>query len=602
MEEKIDITLTKKYTDREIIRRTLAFMKPVRTRFLLGLSLILLNVILSVSLPYIMGMYTNAIDKKYMTSASIQAIVFFSVAYLLIIIINMVLTYIETVIIQKAGQIIIFNIRQAVFEKIESFSHEQLSKIPVGRLVTRVTNDTNSLNELYTTVLVNLLKYSLTLVGILGMMVYINPVLTLYMMGFVILIFIVTIIYRHYSKLAFREERKQVSNLNTFLSENLSGIKITQIFNQEERKLKEFDITNKGLYKAKKRVMYVFAFYRPTISFLYYTAISVVFLLGFSMVNNNVYFGNLFKFGQLVSFYSYTSQFFGPIQNIAEQFDRLQAGMVSSERIFNILDMESTIINHKDAKKVDSFKGKIEFKNVYFAYEKEDWILKDVSFVINPGETVAFVGATGAGKTTILSLIERNYDIQKGQILIDDIDIKDIDLSCLRKRIGQMLQDVFMFSGTIKDNITLSDETLTDEDVIKAIKYVNADQFINKLPDGLNTEVNEKGNNFSAGQRQLISFARTVVTKPQILILDEATANIDTETEVLIQDSLEKMKNIGTMLIVAHRLSTIQHADNIICLNHGEIVEQGNHQKLLKQKGYYYRLYKLQFENKEDSK
>lgn len=596
---KIDITLSRKYSDKEIIRRTLHFMKPVSKRFLLGIFLILFNVVLNVSLPYILGLYTNVIDEKQMTSASINGIIFFSVAYFLVIIMNMLLNYIEVVILQKAGQTIIFNIRQQVFEKIETFSHEQLSLIPIGRLVTRVTNDTNSLNELYTTVLVNLLKYSLTLVGIVGMMIYINPLLSLYMLVFMVLIVIVTIIYRHYSKIAFREERKQVSNLNTFLSENLSGMKITQIFNQEERKQKEFDKTNKALYRAKKMVMNVFSFYRPSISFLYYAAIAMVFFVGFPMVNEQkVFFNNVFKFGQLVSFYSYSNQFFGPVQNIADQFDRLQAGMVASERIFNILDMESTIQNEDEPLHIDTFKGKIEFRHVYFAYEKEDWILKDVSFIINPGQTVAFVGATGAGKTTILSLIERNYDIQKGQILIDDIDIKKIDLSCLRKKIGQMLQDVFIFSGTIKDNISLRDDNISLDEINEAIKYVNADQFINRLEKGLDTEINEGGNNFSAGQRQLISFARTVVSKPQILILDEATANIDTETEVLIQNSLEKMKNIGTMLIVAHRLSTIQHADNIICLNHGEIIEQGNHQSLLNQKGYYYKLYKLQFEER----
>jgi len=595
--EKIDITLTRKYTDKEIIKRTLNFIKPVRNKFIVGILLIIVNVVLNVTLPYIMGLYTNVIDEKYMTTASLPAIIFFSVIYLLIIILNMILNYVEIVMLQKAGQTVVFGIRQAVFEKIETFSHEQLAEIPVGRLVTRVTNDTNSLNELYTSVLVNLLKYSLTLVGILGMMIFINPLLTLYMLGIMVLIVIATLIYRHYSKIAFREERKQISNLNSFLSENLSGMKITQVFNQEERKYREFTNTNNALFNAKKKVMYVFAYYRPTISFLYYAAIAMVFFVGFPMVlDGKEFFGNVFKFGQLVSYYSYSNQFFGPIQNISEQLDKLQSGIVASERIFNILDMDPTVKNANEPLLVDRFLGKIEFKHVYFAYKDEEWILKDVSFTVYPGQTVAFVGATGAGKTTILSLIERNYDIQKGQILIDGIDIKDIDMASLRSKIGQMLQDVFMFSGTIKDNITLFNDDISDDEIQKAIKYVNADTFINKLPEGLNTEVNEKGNNFSAGQRQLISFARTIISKPQILILDEATANIDTETEVLIQDSLNKMKSIGTMLIVAHRLSTIQHADNIICLSHGEIVEQGSHQQLLKKKGYYYKLYQLQFD------
>lgn len=595
-----DITLSKKYTDKEIISRTLISIETVKNKFILGIILILFNVVFNLLSPRIIGGYLNAINEKNMQIGSLNTILFFCVCYFLVIVINMILTYVETIIIQKAGQTVIFNLRQKCFEKIESFSHSQLNSIPVGRLVTRVTNDTNSLNELYTTVLVNLLKYSLTLIGIIINMILINPLLSLYIFGIVILIVIVTFIYRHYAKVAFDDERKQLSSLNTFLAENLSGMKITQIFNQEEKKKNEFDVVNKKLIKAKKRVMFVFAFYRPAISFLYFLAIALVFLVGFPMVlENRVFFGSVFDFAMLMTFYTYTDNFFGPIQNISEQFDKLQSGIVSSERIFNILDMESTILNKSDAKIIDSFKGKIEFKNVYFAYSNEDWILKNVSFVIYPKQSVAFVGATGAGKTTILSLITRNYDIQKGQILIDDVDIRDIDISCLRSKIGQMLQDVFMFSGTIKDNITLFNDEISDEEVMRVIKYVNADKFIFNLEQGIYTEVNEKGSNFSSGQRQLLSFARTVISNPEILILDEATSNIDTETEVLIQNSLEKIKNIGTMLIVAHRLSTIQHCDKIICLYRGEVVEQGNHQELLKNKGYYYKLYQLQFEKRD---
>lgn len=598
MEEKIDITLSKKYTDLEIIRRTLKYISPVKWNFILGFGLIIINVILNVLVPVLVGNYIDSVDEKVLNSETIYKIILFCGSYFLIVIMNMFLTYVETVIIQKAGQSVIFTLRQEVFERIEHLSHAQLSLIPIGRLVTRVSNDINSLNELYTNILVNLVKYTLTLFGILGFMIWVNPILTLYMLIFIVVIIVVTVVYRHYVQIAFKEERKQVSNLNTFLSENLSGMKITQIFNQEERKRQEFKKTNNDMAHAKRMVMLVFAIYRPAISFLYYSAMAVVFFVGLKMVNEGaIYFSTVFTFGRLTTFYNYTNSFFGPVQNIAEQFDRLQNGIVSSTRIFNIIDMESTIKNEGKIK-VEHFKGKIEFKHVYFAYENEDWILKDVSFVVEPGQTVAFVGATGAGKTTILSLIVRNYDIQKGQILIDDIDIKDIDIYSLRKKIGQMLQDVFMFSGTIKDNITLNDESFTDEDINKAIKYVNADYFINKMEKGLDTEVSERGANFSSGQRQLISFARTIINKPEILILDEATANIDTETEVLIQDSLNKMKSIGTMLIVAHRLSTIQHADNIICLMHGEVLEQGNHQQLLKKKGYYYKLYQLQFENK----
>lgn len=595
----VDITLTKHYSDLDIIKRTFKYISPVKGKFILGFLLIVINVILNILIPFIVGSYMDVLKVENLATQSIIYICLFCGSYLLVIIANVVLTYYEVMVIQKAGQEVVFTLRQAVFEKIESFSHDQLSNIPIGRLVTRVNSDTNALNELYTNVLVNLLKYILMVIGFFAFMIYVNPLITLYMLIFIALIIFVTLMYRHYSQKAFSNERKEVSNLNTFLSENLNGMKIIQIFNQEQRKYQEFENGNRKLVKANKFVMFVFAVYRPTITLLYYLALALVFFLGFKMVvDGRVFFGSLFTFGRLTTYYQFTDSFFGPIQNIAEQFDKLQAGIVSSGRIFNILDMDSTIVD-EGKKEIEYFNGKIEFKHVYFAYKDEEWILKDVSFVVKPHQTVAFVGATGAGKTTILSLIVRNYDIQKGQILIDDIDIKDIPLNILRRKIGQMLQDVFMFSGTVKDNIVLRDETITDEEVNRAIKYVNADQFISHLKDGLNTEVSENGSNFSSGQRQLISFARTIIRKPEILILDEATANIDTETEKLIQDSLNKMKTIGTMLIVAHRLSTIQHADNIICLMHGEIIEQGNHQELLKKKGYYYKLYLLQYESNQ---
>ena len=366
-------------------------------------------------------------------------------------------------------------------------------------------------------------------------------------------------------------------------------MKIIQVFNQEKRKKEEFDEKNWRLRRARYNVILAFAVYRPTINLLYYGAIAMTFGVGLSLALSSA---------EIVAFYLYLSRFFNPIQNIADQVNSIQRALTASERLYNLLDVKPEVIDKEGAMEIDRFKGKIEFRNVWFAYEEENWILKDVSFVINPKETVAFVGATGAGKTTILSLIVRNFEIQKGQILIDDIDIKDIKVDSIRKAVGQMLQDVFLFSGTIKTNITLHDEDITDEEVMKACDYVNASSFINQLPKKLDEEVIERGENFSAGQRQLLSFARCVVHDPQILILDEATANIDTETEVVIQDSLEKIKNIGTMLVVAHRLSTIQHADNIIVLQNGEIIEQGNHQQLLKKKGHYYKLYQLQFENK----
>ena len=366
-------------------------------------------------------------------------------------------------------------------------------------------------------------------------------------------------------------------------------MKIIQIFNQEKRKEDEFVEKNVKLRKDRNNLTFAYAMYRPFINLLYFGAIALVFYLATKE-------GSTLGGGEIVGFYLYLSKFFHPVENIADQINHIQSATTASERLFELLDVKPKVLDKPDAIEIDHFEGKIEFKNVWFAYENEDWILKDVSFTINPKETCAFVGATGAGKTTILSLIVRNYEIQKGQILIDDVDISNIKIESLRKAIGQMLQDVFLFSGNIRDNITLHDESFNDEQIMETCRYVNADKFINKLPNKLDEAVIERGENFSQGQRQLLSFARTVIHKPQILILDEATANIDTETEVLIQESLDKIKNIGTMLVVAHRLSTIQKADQIIVLQNGEVIEKGNHQSLLKNKGYYYKLYKLQFE------
>ncbi len=362
--------------------------------------------------------------------------------------------------------------------------------------------------------------------------------------------------------------------------------------------MRDFAARSKQLQKAKMNQIFVFGIFRPMVYMLNISTVLCLLYFGSrGYIKDTTLLGQVVDSSMIVSFYMYISKFFNPIQALAEQFDVLQKSFAAAEKIFTVMDMEPQVVDEVDARELDEIKGDIEFRDVWFAYKPEEWILKGVSFHVSPKQTVAFVGSTGSGKTTILSLICRNYDIQKGQILIDGIDIKKIKISSLRKHFGQMLQDVFLFSGDIRSNILLRQDGVTDEEVLEACRYVNADSFINRLEGGINEAVRERGNNFSAGQRQLLSFARTIIHKPSVMILDEATANIDTETEVLIQDSLEKMKNIGTMLIVAHRLSTIQHADNIILLSHGEIVEQGNHQELLKKKGAYYDLYTLQFEN-----
>ena len=577
--------------DKEIIRRLLAYAKPYWKGFAFVLFLMIFSISYDIVSPLLIGQIQGMIKTDFVLTDLFLMIVL----YASILIVTLICSYFQAIILQKIGQKIISNIRMDLFEHIETLSHEQLTHIPVGKLVTRVTNDTNGVSMMFTNIIVNLIKNCFITLGVLVAMLCLNYMLTLMVLCFVPFILFFTVIFRKFSRRAYRRVKDNTTDVNTFLSENLSGIKITQFFNREEKKLEEFREKNTALGKSKHQQIFVFGIFRPMVYMLYIVSVLALFLLGAKGALDGVaILGQMITSEVLVSFYMYISKFFNPIQSLAEQFNWLQSAFASAEKIFTIMDMQPTVTDSEDAIELTHVDGNIEFKNVWFAYENEDWVLKDVSFRIQAKQTVAFVGSTGSGKTTILSLICRNYDIQKGQILIDGIDIKKIKIASLRKHFGQMLQDVFLFSGTVRDNVLLREENISDEEVWQACQYVNADSFISKLQKGLDYEILERGNNFSAGQRQLLSFARTVVHKPAVMILDEATANIDTETELLIQNSLEKMMNIGTMLIVAHRLSTVQHADNIIVLSHGEIVEQGNHFDLLKQKGKYYTLYTLQ--------
>ena len=575
----------KKLPLRVIISRTLKYVSTEKASFFLALFLIAVNVVLDTVSP----LFTSRItDELVLDSINLKYVLSLVLLSFSITLINQIFLYIESMILQKCGQRIIYRLRNEIFEHIENMSLNQFNEMPVGSLVTRVTSYTASMSDLFTGVLVRILRDVTTLVGVYVIMIYISPSLSLAMTGVILVVFVISFVFSKVVKQIFRKERACISDINTFLSENLAGMKLTQVFNQEATKDQQFIEKNEELRKQRMNVLKAFGLYRPTISFIYTCSIALCFVLG-------AQYG--LTAGEIVAFYLYLSKFFNPVQNLADQLNSLQKAFTASERVFNLLDVKPDVLDKPDAIEIEEFKGKIEFRNVWFAYKDENWILKDVSFVIDPKQTCAFVGATGAGKTTILSLIVRNYEVQKGEILVDDININDIKIASLRKAVGQMLQDVFLFSGTIADNVTLHDDSFTEEEINEACRYVNADSFISRLPKGVNEELIEKGENLSQGQRQLLSFARTVIHKPQILILDEATANIDTETEVLIQQSLEKMKSIGTMLVVAHRLSTIQHADQIIVLQNGEIVERGNHQQLLKNRGYYYKLYQLQFEN-----
>lgn len=567
-----------------LFRRTWTYIKKEIKSFVLAFVLIFFNVFSSVSLPRLTGYFTDYI----MTDSPILKYVLLIASALFVLsVLSPIFLYIETRILTKAGQRIVYSLRMEVFAHIENMSQNQFNDMAVGSLVTRVCSYTSQLSEFFTNTMVKMARNLLTVITIYIWMLILSIQLGLILSLVVLLIFLISFIFSRQAYKIFSKERSQISDINTYLNESLSGMKVVQMFNQEERFKKTFYKKNHDYFKTRFNVTIAFSIYRPLVSLIYVLSIALI-----------IYSGAYLSLpaGTIVTFYLFLDYFFEPIQQLADELNNITRATTAIERLYNLLDITPEVLDKEDAIEVNEFKGKIEFKHVYFAYEKENWVLKDVSFVINPKETVAFVGATGSGKTTILSLIVRNFEIQKGQILIDDIDIRNIKISSLRKAIGQMLQDVFLFTGSVKDNITLFDDSYSLEEINNAVNYVNASTFINGNDRSLESKIEERGENFSAGERQLLSFARTVLAKPQIMILDEATANIDTETEVIIQSSLEKMKNIGTMLIVAHRLSTIQHSDKIFVLSHGKIIEEGNHQSLLRKRGYYYNLYKLQFD------
>ncbi len=591
--KKESIGFDRNMKDGEIIRRLAVYAKPYTKSFIFVGVTMLFSIAYDIIAPLMIGSIEEMVKEN---GFAVSALVTRVLIYGSILALSMLCTYWQMIILQKTGQRIMSALREDVFTHIETLSHGQLNMMPVGKLVTRVTNDTNAISMLFTNILVNLVKNCFVIIGVLVAMLCVNYALTLMVLCFVPFVILFTVIFRKFTRMAFRKVKDCTTDINTFLSENLSGIKITQVFNREERKLKEFEAKNTKLQKAKRNQIFVFSIFRPVVYMLYVSSVLCLFYLGGKgYIGGTPFMGQVITSGVIVTFYMFINKFFTPIQSLAEQFNWLQSAFASAEKIFSIMDIAPQITDASDAIEPTEIRGEIEFRNVWFAYVGEHWILKDVSFHIKAGETVAFVGSTGSGKSTILSLICRNYDVNKGQILIDGIDIKRIKLSALRKFFGQMLQDVFIFSGTVRSNIVLRNDSFTDEEILRVCKYVNADSFIDKLPQGLDEPVRERGNNLSAGERQLLSFARTIIHKPSIMILDEATANIDMETEKLIQNSLEKIKSIGTMLMVAHRLSTIQHADNIILLSHGEIKEQGSHMELLKQRGRYHRLYMLQY-------
>lgn len=527
-------------------------------------------------------------DLKVLRQNDFKGILKAGILFLLLLFSGFFLNLADTWLLQKMGQQIVYKLREETFTHIHSLSLSFFNTTPVGKLVTRVSNDTEAVNELFSTILVKLFKNVVKIIGYAVVMLSINVKMAGISFLLLPLVAILTFVFRHLSRKAYQITRNKITELNTFLSEHISGMKLIQIFAREKEKYSEFEGKSMELYRANFREIMTFAIFRPSIYLVSVIAMILVIRTGsLSVLNGSLSLGTLFVF------ITYISSFFEPIQELSEQLGTLQSSIASAEKIFSVLDVKPEIVSPADPAPVNIL-GEIEFRHVWFAYEEENYILKDVSFVIHPGEKAAFVGATGAGKSTILNLIGRYFDIQKGQILIDGIDIHEIDLDVLRSAIGQVQQDVFIFTGDIKSNISLNNEAISPDDVRRAAEIVNADPFIQKLPHGYDEPVTERGSTLSAGQRQLLSFARTLAYDPKILVLDEATANIDTETETLITQALARLMDGRTTIMVAHRLSTIQHADKIIVMHHGEIKESGTHQELLAKDGLYKKLYELQ--------
>jgi ATP-binding cassette subfamily B protein len=580
--------------DRKILKRFFRYFQPHIKTFILAFILMIFGTITGLILPLASGLAIDQMQNPLLSLNEKLWIVGIGTVVLLISSgISTYVSYLQNIMLQKVGQKITHEIRHQVYDHINTLSIGQINQLPVGKLVTRATNDPANISTMFTSTLVDVIRSFLTMIIIGSILVAINPLMALYTITVVPVIVFASQVYRNAARGAYRDVRNKISELNGYLSEHLSGMKVVQVFNQQSKIKQSFTKASNELKKSSLKEMYTFAVYRPLLFLLSMVATLIAIFVGVSSILDGVLTVGLF-----VSFYVYVGQFYEPIQQISEQLNTLQSSFASAEKIFDVLDTKPDVVDEDKAIELTSFKGRVEFKDVWFSYLPDQWVLKGISFEILPNETVAFVGATGSGKTTILQLIVRNYDIQKGDILIDGISIKKIKRSSLRKFIGQMLQDVFLFSGTIRDNITLANEAITDANIQQASKYVGLDYVINKHPEGLQYQVKERGKNFSSGERQLISFARALVYQPSLMILDEATANIDSETETIIQQSLEKMMSISTMIIVAHRLSTIQHSDRIIVMQKGEIKETGTHQALLKNKNLYYNLYLLQFNQK----
>jgi ATP-binding cassette subfamily B protein len=591
--------------DSRLMRRLLQYMAPYKWWVVLALGLVAIVTPLELAPPL---MFKNAIDRYFVPamkgtvgeSQAWHGILVISAIYFFILLFDFLAQYAQIRIMQRVGQQTMYDMRSGIFGHLQRLPMSYFDRNPVGRLVTRVTTDVDALNDLFAAGVVTMINDLFLLVVMAVVLFWIDVRLALATLAVLPGILIVTFVFRHYVREANRKIRTAIARINAFLQEYISGMHVVQLFNREDKAMQEFERRNRDNMLAWRDAILAYALFYPAVEFLSFATIALIFWSG----GLRILHGTL-TLGVLTAFTMYAQRFFRPIQDLSEKFNILQSAMAASERIFKLLDEPVTIESPANARRLTAARGEIEFRNVWFSYRNvpepadEDWVLRDVSFRISPGQTFAIVGHTGAGKTTLISLLLRFYDIQRGQILLDGVDIRFLDLQDLRRHFGIVLQDPFLFTGTIESNIRLGTPGITREDVERAIDKIGLGDFVRSLPEGIATTVNERGSTLSVGQRQLINFARALAHNPRFLILDEATSSVDTKTELLIREALDKLLTGRTALVIAHRLSTIQHADRILVFHKGRLREQGAHQELLAERGIYYRLYQLQYKEQE---
>jgi ATP-binding cassette, subfamily B, multidrug efflux pump len=591
--------------DSRLMRRLMQYMQPYKWRVIFALTMTLAVTPLELAPP---KLFQVAVD-KYLVPASHQllgvtaaknGLVLISVVYLLVLLFDFLAQYVQIRIMQRVGQQTMYDMRREIFGHMQRLPMNYFDRNPVGRLVTRVTTDVDALNDLFAAGVVTMINDFFLLAVMVGVLLYLNWRLALAALSVLPLIFVVTMVFRTYVREANRKIRTAIARINAFLQEYISGMSTVQIFNREPKAKAEFERRNRDNMFAWRDAILAFALFYPAVEILSVAAIALIFWVGGLRV-----FSNVLTLGVLVAFMQYAQRFFRPIQDLSEKFNILQSAMAASERIFKLLDEPLTVTSLPNAVRLDDPRGEIEFRNVWFSYRNvpepadEDWVLRDVSFRVAPGQTFAIVGHTGAGKTTLISLLLRFYDIQRGQILLDGVDIRMLDMQDLRRQFGIVLQDPFLFTGTIESNIRLGTAGIDRATVEHAVEEIGLGEFMGSLPEGVATDVNERGSTLSVGQRQLINFARALAHNPRFLILDEATSSVDTKTEIQIREALDRLLSGRTAVVIAHRLSTIQHADRILVFHKGRLREEGAHQELLAQRGIYYRLYQLQYKEQE---